>query len=236
MYHFGPKIRPTCFVLAYAAACVFLFLCNVIKMIKMVCSRAISSWYICWSLGICAYISFVYGEMLHSGALCVCVRNNDREREAEVQSNGSKRNGTIKHLVAFLFLIVLLVLLEPVSIVFVIRWRFSSTKFPLQIVWYGCFVAEIEWNHPLNGVSVFFSLLHCSRQMLSESCYYYNEFWRCHRLYTTEIVCTVSGMMAIAMMCWADGKRERAMWNFFFVFHKIQYGNRKVPLGFCQIQ
>lgn len=156
MYHFGPKIRPTCFVLAYAAACVFLFLCNVIKMIKMVCSRAISSWYICWSLGICAYISFVYGEMLHSGALCVCVRNNDREREAEVQSNGSKRNGTIKHLVAFLFLIVLLVLLKPVSIVFVIRWRFSSTKFPLQIVWYGCFVAEIEWNHPLNGVSVFF--------------------------------------------------------------------------------
>lgn len=88
----------------------------------------------------------------------VCVRNNDREREreAEVQSNGSKRNGTIKHLVAFLFLIVLLVLLKPVSIVFVIRWRFSSTKFPLQIVWYGCFVAEIEWNHPLNGVSVFF--------------------------------------------------------------------------------
>lgn len=156
MYHFGPKIRPTCFVLAYAAACVFLFLCNVIKMIKMVCSRAISSWYICWSLGICAYISFVYGEMLYSGALCVCVRNNDREREAEVQSNGSKRNGTIKHLVAFLFLIVLLVLLKPVSIVFVIRWRFSSTKFPLQIVWYGCFVAEIEWNHPLNGVSVFF--------------------------------------------------------------------------------
>lgn len=78
--------------------------------------------------------------------LCVCVCGTmiEREREAEVQSNGSKRNGTIKHLVAFLFLIVLLVLLKPVSIVFVIRWRFSSTKFPLQIVWYGCFVAEIE--------------------------------------------------------------------------------------------
>lgn len=81
MYHFGPKIRPTCFVLAYAAACVFLFLCNVIKMIKMVCSRAISSWYICWSLGICAYISFVYGEMLYSGALCVCGTMIERERE-----------------------------------------------------------------------------------------------------------------------------------------------------------
>lgn len=176
---------------------VILFLCNVIKMIKMVArSRYFIMIYLLESWHFVRISSFfslslsVQWDFLHRFCLLYECWSSDRAKYSQMEN---KKNDPIKHLVEWFYIFFILV-----ACAFVVRF------------WWVCCCRNWVKSPPKWRFSFFFSL-HSFRQMLSESCYYYNEFrllllplllWRYTKIPKTN---------GVAMWC---------LWIFFsFLFH-----------------
>lgn len=172
--------------------CAILFLCNVIKMIKIVCSSHYfimiylrkDLQYLCVSIRAHIHIH-TNGETFRSHARwCACVHGTvavELSKRAMYSQMLEEKWAPSSVFVALYFLFLWL-LWTSIFFIFVRRWRVFRTF--SRSATFSVTNTKIEWNHPPNGVSFFSSSSlsrslsrQCFRQVLSESCYYYNEFW-----------------------------------------------------------
>lgn len=162
--------------------------------------------------------------------MCVCVlvwefRSNNRDQSTVKRGDAMKWVYTIKHLSlsSFLFLgfFFFTCLWTDIWLLLLFVWRFSSVTLHAFDS-----VCSVDWvkSPPKWCFSFFLFVLYCFRQMLSESCYYYNEFCRCfsHRLkiYTHSRKCVV---------CVCDLK----WWRWYYCYWRLsEYEQETVSVSF----